>query len=371
MLIKLSLPGAIRRADRPRQLVLVALFLVISFSLSLLGPTPEPTQSLRPMPGAPAERTIEAGLFVKNIYNLSLANRTFAADGWFWLLWPQSIQTILDTDHIPITDLVDLPNDAQGFRQHLELDTPQPQRQSDGRYLQAYRFSGTFYDETLALRHFPFLNLGLPITIETRPDQFMLANRAIVLQNRQPGSEVVEHSLLIHGYQFRGVSVASRVHLYGTDFGEVGRRKGGQYSQLTFNLLFRTNTWAAINTFLLPWLLVMVILLLAPSLEAELFAQRLAIPPTALLTLVFLQQGAHEGLPMLGYLTYLDKLYLFGYVAATVEFGLFVWGANTIKRSPAEQLQAADRRINGIDSAYQLAIIIGALGILILGLTGS
>jgi hypothetical protein len=352
----------------PRRLVLIAVFLAISLSLSLLGPSPEPTQNLRPTPQTPAERTIETGLFVKNIYNLSLANRTFSADGWFWLLWPQTVQNILERNHIPITELAELPNDAQGFRQHLEPDTQEPEPQPDGRLLQVYRFSGTFYDETLALRNFPFLHLDLPITIEARPDQLSFAKEAIAIQNRQPTNNAVEHSLFLHGYEFQGVDVKRNIHFYPTSFGELDARRLGEYSQVTFNLNFRSNNWAAFNNFILPWTLVMATLILAPSLDGQLFAQRLAIPPTALLTLVFLQQGAHEGLPMLGYLTYLDKLYLFGFIASTIQLGLFVWGSNLINCANTDQRDGVNWRINGIDRAYQLATILGCLCILTLGL---
>ena len=356
---------------RPKRLALIGFFLAISLSLSLLGPSPEPTQNLRPTPRTPGEQTIEAGLFVKNIYNLSLSNRTFSADGWFWLLWPQSIQDVIERDNIPITELAEMPNDAQGFRQHLEPETQQPERQGDGQYLQVYRFSGTFYDETLGLRRFPFIELGLPVTVEIRPDQLAFAQDGVTLRSSQRAGDTVEHSLFLHGYKFDGVNITQSIHLYPTDFGEVNRRSGHEYSQLTFNLKFRANAWAAVNNFILPWLLVMVILLLAPSLESTLFPQRIAIPPTALLTLVFLQQGAHEGLPMLEYLTYLDKLYLFGFIAATVEFGLFVWGSNQISRANPDVRESTSSRINGIDQSYQLATILGCLCILALGLSRS
>ena len=115
----------------------------------------------------------------------------------------------------------------------------------------------------------------------------------------------------------------------------------------------------------------MVILLLTPNLEGNLNDLRLAIPSTALLTLVFLQGGAHADLPALDYLTFLDKLYLFGYFVATAEFWLFVWGSNLISRAPeAEHTQVMDR-INRVDLIYQITTIAGCFIILLLGRSGA
>ena len=139
----------------------------------------------------------------------------------------------------------------------------------------------------------------------------------------------------------------------------------------TFEISYRTNGWAAFYRFVLPWLAVMVILLLTPNLEGNLNDLRLAIPSTALLTLVFLQGGAHADLPALDYLTFLDKLYLFGYVVATAEFWLFVWGSNLISRAPeAEHTQVMDR-INRVDLIYQITTIAGCFIILLLGRSGA
>jgi hypothetical protein len=113
-----------------------------------------------------------------------------------------------------------------------------------------------------------------------------------------------------------------------------------------------------------------VILLLAPNLEGNLNDLRLALPSTALLTLVFLQEGAHAELPPLDYLTYLDKLYLFGYLVATAEFWLFVWGTNLISRALESQQESVMARINRVDLTYQLTTIAGALCLLVLGRAG-
>lgn len=53
---------------------------------------------------------------------------------------------------------------------------------------------------------------------------------------------------------------------------------------------------------------------------------RLAIPSTALLTQVFLQQTRKAELPSTPYLTFLDELYACSYLLAVGLFILFLWG---------------------------------------------
>jgi hypothetical protein len=74
----------------------------------------------------------------------------------------------------------------------------------------------------------------------------------------------------------------------------------------------------------------MAVVFLAPSLEASLGELRLAIPSTALLTLVVMQQTYQAELPPLPYLTFLDIIYAYCYLIAIAQFVLFVWGINVL-----------------------------------------
>jgi hypothetical protein len=178
--------------------------------------------------------------------------------------------------------------------------------------------------------------------------------------------ELQGHSIALNGYSVAGARSSSAIHSYTTTFGEEGVANSGDYSLATFEISYRTNGWAAFYRYILPWVAVMVILLLAPNLEGNLNVLRLAIPSTALLTLVFLQEGAHAELPALDYLTFLDKLYLFGYLAATAEFWLFVWGTNLISRAPEDQHPQVMERINQVDLIYQITTLAGCLTLLLL-----
>ena len=349
---------------------LISLLLVVIFSISTLGGADAPTPELKPTPAVPATRQIEVGMHLKNIYNLSLKDKTFSADGWFWLKWPERIQQLIEANQIPITELVELVNQVETFNAQVEPDSNEPERLEGGRYLQLFRFSCKFYDDQLNLRQFPFESLELPISLEVRPSQFSMGAEGLVLVPKLRNGELQGDSVTLNGYSVESATSSSAIHSYTTAFGEEGVANAGDYSMATFEIRYRTNGWAAFYRFVLPWLAVMVILLLAPNLEGNLNDARLAIPSTALLTFVFLQVGAHANLPALDYLTFLDKLYLFGYLVATAEFWLFVWGTNLISRAPLADHTQVMERINRVDLVYQITTIAGGLILLLLGRAG-
>jgi hypothetical protein len=98
---------------------------------------------------------------------------------------------------------------------------------------------------------------------------------------------------------------------------------------------------------------IVLVVLISPYLESSLGDVRLAIPSTALLTLVFLQQGYSDGLPQTPYLSYLDKLYAVAYLICIGLFILFAWSSNLYELAPADQKAAVQRRLDRIDQRFQ------------------
>ena len=110
---------------------------------------------------------------------------------------------------------------------------------------------------------------------------------------------------------------------------------------------------------ILPFLLVLCLVLLAPSLEGSLGDARLAIPPTALLTLVFLQQTYKAEMPPTAYLTFLDHLYAYGYALSVGLFVLFLWGSNQMEAANENQRERVMRQINRVDLRCQIGGLVG------------
>ena len=346
--------------------ILFFIGLFFSFSLGLglqhhsFAAAPRQTESDLAVRPLDPKRDIEIGMHIENIYNLSLKDKTFNAEGWFWLKWPEAVQEIITKNKIPILEIVELVNQVETWDSNIQLDSNEPELQADGNRLQLVRFSAKFYDDAQNLKRFPFETLELPITVETRPTIFSMADQAISLYPKLGTTGVLGQYAGLNGFELQGSSLTKSIYAYSTNFGESNGEKGGEFSRVDYTVNYATEFWPSFYQYIMPWLAVMAMLILAPNLEGKFTELRLAIPSTALLTLVFLQLGTSSDLPKLSYITFIDQLYLFGYIASIVLFALFVWGSNLYETAPAEQQQTVMLKINRIDLIYQISVIAGS-----------
>lgn len=322
--------------------------------LPVSKPTPigSPQETRRFPADAPE---IRVGLLLKNIYNLQLDSQTFSADGWYWLEWGEDVNQILRSQNLGAEQMVEFANQVEAWDSQIEAETADSQRADNGNFYQLFRFSARFYIDTIDERHSPFETVVLPVVIETRPQQFALSSSAVQLRaDSKLGSLTGDYSDLA-GYSLRRNWVIEGENLYdliGPDGDEV-------YSQISFRVAYGSEPWAAFMKWILPLLIVMSIVLLAPSLESSLGEIRLAIPSTALLTLVFLQQTYKAELPSTPYLTFLDELYAYSYLVAVGLFVLFLWGSNRLEAASEDRREAVRQGINRIDTVCQWGALLG------------
>lgn len=238
------------------------------------------------------KQTINVGIHIKNISSLSLRDKTFSADGWFWLAWPEHVQELIIANKIHLLEIVEFVNLVEPWDSQIELDGSEPTKTSTGKYFQGYRFSGQFYQEDLDLRHFPFQSISLPLTIETRPASFSMESEAILLKPEVKTQSILGDYINFNGYKLKGASISPAIHTYKITFGEENADSGANYSSITFAVNYGTDVASAIYQYIVPWLIVMAIIILAPNLDGKMGEVRLAIPSTTLLTLVFFTAGS-------------------------------------------------------------------------------
>lgn len=322
--------------------------------LPLSSPTPV-TTTTGPQRFPADAPEIRVGLLLKNIYNLQLDSQTFSAAGWYWLEWDEAVNSILRTHNLGAEQMVEFANQVEAWDSQIEAETADPQRTAQGKYYQLFRFSARFYIDTIDERHSPFETVVLPVVVETRPQQFALSSSAVRLRaDSSLGSLTGDYSELA-GYSLRRnwvVEGENHYDLLGPDSDEV-------YSQIGFRVAYGSEPWAAFTKWILPLMIVMSIVLLAPSLESSLGEIRLAIPSTALLTLVFLQQTYKSELPSTPYLTFLDELYAYSYLVAVGLFALFLWGSNRMESASEDQREAVRQGINRMDTVCQWGALLG------------
>lgn len=309
-------------------------------------------------------RTIEVGLHVENIHGLSLADQTFWVEGWYWLIWPEAIQKIIDQNKIDLKNMVELTNQVEDDSMVIEPEPGQPLQLPGNFTYQLFRVSGKFYADKLTLEKSPFQKIVLPVTIETRP---------LVLSCTKGGPPCVHlkpqiyqdktESLMglysrLNGYEYQGAQVVSYIHKYNSNFG-VGEPV--DFPSVDFSFIYKANPIAAFSQYLLPLLVIIGVVLASPSLPGSIGDVRLAIPSTALLTLIFLEQSYLTTIPSLSYLTFLSWLYVYAYILAIIFFILYCWGTHQYITASEEKKRDTEKRIDRIDIYFQIGGIVALL----------
>lgn len=323
--------------------------------LQLPSDLPETIEPLGPLESVRKDQhIIYVGVHVDKIYSLSLGTKSFSADGFIWLEWPAEVQAHMDENRIKPIELIRLVNRTQKWDSLFEVMTDEPQRLSAGRFYQRYRFSSRFLDDANKLQRHPFATLELPIVIEIGPSSMSDKYESTLLIPHHQQNGFLGLSGNLSGYRLNQVSFEPMLHHYPTRFGSWYQPT---MSQVRLNIQYSADYRSAFLGRVLPLVVVLAIVLLSPLLAGSMGNLRIAIPSTALLTLVFLQQAYHEKLPALPYLTFLDKLFACSYVIALGLFALFTWGTNVYSKAPDGEKEQAMHRIDRVDTVFQLASI--------------
>ncbi|MBM5817309.1 MAG: hypothetical protein FJ083_12225 [Cyanobacteria bacterium K_Offshore_surface_m2_239] len=307
-------------------------------------------------PSASADKTVRLGMEITNIYGLSLRDRTFQAEGWYWLKWPELVQTVMKENEIAQDKIINLINQVDSDSMLIEIEQPNPERLKDESYWQKFHFSGTFYIEDLQLRAFPFDDLVLPIAMELGPDLLScypeneLGCFSLIF-DKDSNAQALGQYTSINGYSIIGSESREFLHQYSTNF---GRSSKIATSAVQTNVVYRANFTTAFWIYIFPLLVLIGVSIASPSLPGSLGDVRLAIPTTILLTLIFLQMGYKAELPALEYVSYLDWIYIYAYAISALLFLLFCWGTNAHANACGEEQEAEVLRgINRVDLLVQ------------------
>ena len=317
---------------------------------------PANTSELLSKPNAIA---VKVGAYVDNFHDLSLQNRRFVAEGYYWLEWPQSLQNKLDSEKIEPKSIIVLANQVDNWDGQINSFSEEPIRLANGNYYQQFQFSANFYIPEINLRRFPFESVELPVIFEIGDYSLAIQKGNVILVPDASRNALVGSFAEINGYRITSSVLKPTVHTFGTN---LGLNNGDlSYSGVALQATLKSTPLPSILKYFLPLMIVVGIVILAPSLEGELGDIRLAIPSTGLLTLIFLQQAYEADLPELDYLTFLDWIYACGYVIAIGTFLLFVWGTNFYQRTPKKGKEQALATINRADIIFQASAVVGTV----------
>jgi hypothetical protein len=360
---------------RKRRVWLSAVAAVVALAALLLGFTKSAAHTSSADPGQESservkfnqpKRTIDVGMHIVNIYQFSMRDKLYSVEGWYWLRWPNTIQEIMDASKIKIKpgEMIEFKNAVEALKP--ERDTSAPSRIGNNYHFARFKFSGRFYVDDLNLRKSPFETFNLPFVIETLPNEFACNSQGPNCVYLRPYSDdaqaLVGEYADINGFKLIGSSSKSSIYHYQTNFGEG---TADAFPRVEFHIRYKTEFWSAFIQDVLPLLIILAFVLVSPSLPNSMGDVRLAIPATALLTLIFIQQTYRSEIPSLSYLTFMDWLYAFAYIVSMSLFILFCWDTYRYTVASEDARPATAARISGIDTAFQRIAIVG-LGVTVL-----
>ncbi len=293
---------------------------------------------------------LQVGLHAESIYQLSLAQKTYFVDGRFWLVWPNRLQEWMQREALNPQMLVEFVNQVEDWNSKVVADTPQPELRADGNWYQSFHFSSHFTVPKVDLRKYPFGSLQLPIVLQVVPAHASVDGRPLLLEPEVNQRGILGEDVSLDGYLLSSATLSPVVRTYRTDFGQ---KRLVRLSQVQCIFDYSNTFWPGFIKYVLPMAIIVLVVLISPYLESSLGDVRLAIPSTALLTLVFLQQGYSDGLPQTPYLSYLDKLYAVAYLICIGLFILFAWSSNLYELAPPDQKAAVQKRLDRIDQRFQ------------------
>lgn len=263
---------------------------------------------------------VEVGMYIKNLHGLNLAQRTFTAEGYYWLEWGPAVQELLLNSGTRPGQLVEISNLINEWDAVFEGREDPPRRMPDGRYRLTVRFSANLYIPVVNLRDSPFDRLNLPIVLEINPEGFAMQGTPLVLVPESHTGALLGSYSSVDGFHIQSNRMVSLLHSYGTDWGlNLGDLS---YSTINVSIAIEADWFASFINFMLPLLIVLSVVLAAPSLEGILGELRLAIPTTAL-------------------------------------FVLFLWSNNRCARATAERLPVEAARINRVDAIFHAIALVG------------
>jgi hypothetical protein len=291
------------------------------------------------------------GVSVSTIYDIDLSSSSFYLEGYTWLKWEKVPDWLKEYDE----EVYQCPLRSINFvnavdRQDLQvaLEPSSPVHDVDQQMIQWLSFSGKFVASKLDLRLFPFEVITLPVEIEF--DDFYAGEANISYLSSGP---ILTTTAAINGYNLRNVTVNPCHHVYATNWGfeyskgYFGRDNYTEFIAFVVAAVFRRDPWNSFLNIFLPLLIVMAVVLAAPLVAIQDYQTKLAIPASALLVLVFLQDSYKKILPPgLNYPTLADLIYIYNMYITII---VFIWSlfqtkaylnAETIGRA-ADHAQAA------------------------------
>ena len=287
---------------------------------------------------------VRVGVYLMNLYDLNMDEHSFYADFYIWFKWKGDIDPT-EIEFVNSIEKWSMARSQSGDSSHMTL--------SDGTNYRIYRVEGRFF-HSFSLNRFPLDEHVLDIQMESPEHP---ADSLAYVPDADPAE--MRNTLKLVGWESKGCRLETKIHDYGTDFGNP-EENAQRYSNLTYTITLARPVNYFLLKMLLPLLVVMLVSIGGLLLHPTYIDTRSSLPIGGLLTAVFLQQSYSDALPDTGYMVLMDKIYLLSYILISlVLLQMIRAGNDQVRGKTDQQIIRRERRLARVFlAAYALGVLI-------------
>ncbi|WP_054109644.1 hypothetical protein [Novosphingobium sp. AAP83] len=219
----------------------------------------------------------------------------------------------------------------------------------DGAKYQIMRIESQFF-VPFSLSKFPLDDHNLTIAVEDS----LRGAEELTYQIDRPDTGY-SPTFAVSGWSLTGWTSNALINKYGSNFGDKRSSQASQFSQMVFNIGISRPVSYFVWKLLLPLVVVLYGAWIALLLNPALTETRAALPASALLTTVFLQQSYTESLPETGGLVLLDEIYVVAYVLIVITLARVIMKSRDVELMDDAQLRIL-RKKDGVVLSMQVIV---------------
>jgi len=260
----------------------------------------QPAKVEQPAGKAVIPEVVKVGFYPINVYGVDPASSTFTYDGYVWLRWKGPSNP---TETLEFTNAIN----KVSFTKVMLYD--EPQLMPDGSKYQIMRIESQFF-KPFSMSRFPLDSHDLSVEVEDS-----LRGADLLTLEIDKADTKFNPSMVVAGWKLKGWNAQTVVNDYNSNFGDANTSgQASRFSKLRFVIEVERPPSYFVWKLLLPLFVVLCGAWIALLLNPVLTETRAALPASALLTTVFLQQSYNGALPETGGLVLLDKIYVIAYI---------------------------------------------------------
>ena len=270
------------------------------------------------------ENDVYVGVYIDQIYDLSLRENRFVVDFWIWFRWKNDAYNPLET-----FEVIDSRSTSK------EHEMKDPEKKNGFNYAQA-RVTATitkFFD----VRNFPLDNHTLDIKIEDSKYEDKIIKFLPDTENSSVGADV-----RVNGWNLSKGRATAEPHVYETNYGDPTASKTSTYSRFKYSADLTRPGWGGFIKLYFALFISVVVALLQFRINPEEIIARLTLGVGAVIGVMTSQFVIVSTLPDTDQLNMADKFHMLGIFFIFITLAESVWVKHLSEHEHEHQAKGID-----------------------------